>query len=118
MPDPALLSGLRVMIVEDEAMVSMMIEDMLGAIGCVVVTGKTAAVAVRNYNQRQLLAGNGAVLGRRQRHRTKLHLADRFSARRPHGCSEHRRTSFGRRRDQSESRCVDKRPRETKDRYE
>ena len=37
MPDPALLSGLRVMIVEDEAMVSMMIEDMLGAIGCVVV---------------------------------------------------------------------------------
>src|SRR6187200_2431178 len=37
MTDPATLKGLRVLVVEDEMMVSMLIEDMLGDLGCTVV---------------------------------------------------------------------------------
>jgi CheY-like chemotaxis protein len=37
MNDTAKLSGLRVLVVEDEMMVSMLIEDMLGDLGCTVV---------------------------------------------------------------------------------
>ena len=37
MTDPAKLQGLRVLVVEDEMMVSMLIEDMLSDLGCVVV---------------------------------------------------------------------------------
>lgn len=37
MTDLALLDGLRVLVVEDEMMVSMLIEDMLTDLGCVVV---------------------------------------------------------------------------------
>lgn len=38
------LSGLRVLLVEDEAMVAMMLEDMLGDLGCEIV-GPAASVA-------------------------------------------------------------------------
>jgi CheY-like chemotaxis protein len=37
MTDTAKLAGLRVLVVEDEMMVSMLIEDMLGDLGCAVV---------------------------------------------------------------------------------
>jgi CheY-like chemotaxis protein len=37
MTDTALLAGLRVLVVEDEMMVSMLIEDMLTDLGCLVV---------------------------------------------------------------------------------
>lgn len=37
MTTPAQLAGLRVLVVEDEMMVSMLIEDMLGDLGCHVV---------------------------------------------------------------------------------
>jgi CheY-like chemotaxis protein len=37
MTDTAKLAGLRVLVVEDEMMVSMLIEDMLSDLGCVVV---------------------------------------------------------------------------------
>jgi CheY-like chemotaxis protein len=37
MTDTALLAGLRVLVVEDEMMVSMLIEDMLSDLGCAVV---------------------------------------------------------------------------------
>jgi len=37
MTDTAKLAGLRVLVVEDEMMVSMLIEDMLGDLGCVVI---------------------------------------------------------------------------------
>ena len=37
MTDTALLAGLRVLVVEDETMVSMLIEDMLTDLGCLVV---------------------------------------------------------------------------------
>ncbi len=37
MTDPASLQGLRVLVVEDEMMVSMLIEDMLTDLGCIVV---------------------------------------------------------------------------------
>ena len=37
MPDTARLKGLRVLVVEDEMMVSMLIEDMLADLGCLVV---------------------------------------------------------------------------------
>jgi CheY-like chemotaxis protein len=37
MTDTALLAGLRVLVVEDEMMVSMLIEDMLNDLGCAVV---------------------------------------------------------------------------------
>ena len=37
MIDAAQLRGLRVLVVEDEMMVSMLIEDMLGDLGCIVV---------------------------------------------------------------------------------
>jgi len=37
MNDTARLKGLRVLVVEDEMMVSMLIEDMLGDLGCIVV---------------------------------------------------------------------------------
>lgn len=37
MTDAAHLNGLRVLVVEDEMMVSMLIEDMLGDLGCIVV---------------------------------------------------------------------------------
>jgi CheY-like chemotaxis protein len=37
MSDTAKLAGLRVLVVEDEMMVSMLIEDMLGDLGCVVI---------------------------------------------------------------------------------
>jgi CheY-like chemotaxis protein len=37
MNDTAKLDGLRVLVVEDEMMVSMLIEDMLGDLGCTVV---------------------------------------------------------------------------------
>ena len=37
MTDPAKLAGLRVLVVEDEMMVSMLIEDMLTDLGCTVV---------------------------------------------------------------------------------
>src|ERR1700744_4181422 len=37
MSEPADLKGLRVLVVEDEMMVSMLIEDMLGDLGCTVV---------------------------------------------------------------------------------
>ena len=37
MTDAALLAGLRVLVVEDEMMVSMLIEDMLTDLGCIVV---------------------------------------------------------------------------------
>jgi CheY-like chemotaxis protein len=37
MTDTAQLAGLRVLVVEDEMMVSMLIEDMLSDLGCVVV---------------------------------------------------------------------------------
>ena len=35
--DPAQLQGVRVLVVEDEALVSMLLEDMLGDLGCEVV---------------------------------------------------------------------------------
>ena len=37
MPDSANLAGLRVLVVEDEMMVAMLIEDMLSDLGCVVI---------------------------------------------------------------------------------
>jgi CheY-like chemotaxis protein len=37
MNDKTKLNGLRVLVVEDEMMVSMLIEDMLGDLGCIVV---------------------------------------------------------------------------------
>jgi CheY-like chemotaxis protein len=37
MTDKASLEGLRVLVVEDEMMVSMLIEDMLGDLGCTVI---------------------------------------------------------------------------------
>ncbi|WP_374572571.1 response regulator [Phenylobacterium sp. J367] len=37
MTDTAKLEGLRVLVVEDEMMVSMLIEDMLGDLGCTVI---------------------------------------------------------------------------------
>ena len=37
MPPPPLLQGLRLLVVEDEAMVAMLVEDMLTDLGCVVV---------------------------------------------------------------------------------
>jgi CheY-like chemotaxis protein len=37
MTDPANLAGLRVLVVEDEMMVSMLIEDMLTDLGCTVI---------------------------------------------------------------------------------
>src|SRR5436305_12924447 len=37
MTDTAVLAGLRVLVVEDEMMVSMLIEDMLSDLGCTVV---------------------------------------------------------------------------------
>jgi CheY-like chemotaxis protein len=37
MTDPANLAGLRVLVVEDEMMVSMLIEDMLSDLGCTVI---------------------------------------------------------------------------------
>ena len=37
MTDTAQLAGLRVLVVEDEMMVSILIEDMLGDMGCVVI---------------------------------------------------------------------------------
>jgi DNA-binding response OmpR family regulator len=37
MTDPAVLKGLRVLVVEDEMMVSMLIEDMLTDMGCTVM---------------------------------------------------------------------------------
>jgi CheY-like chemotaxis protein len=37
MTDPAKLAGLRVLVVEDEMMVSMLIEDMLSDLGCSVI---------------------------------------------------------------------------------
>ncbi len=42
MTDP-LLAGLRVLVVEDEAMISMMVEDQLDELGCVVV-GPAASI--------------------------------------------------------------------------
>lgn len=36
-PAPASLQGLRVLVVEDEALVSMLLEDLLGDLGCEVV---------------------------------------------------------------------------------
>src|SRR6202453_5268878 len=47
-------------------------------LGGITVARETSAIAVRDYDQRQPVAGDSAVLGRRQRHRTKLHLADRL----------------------------------------
>jgi hypothetical protein len=40
---PASLQGLRVLVVEDEMMVSMLIEDMLSDLGCIVVGPALAA---------------------------------------------------------------------------
>jgi CheY-like chemotaxis protein len=37
MPDNPILSGLRVLVVEDEALITMLIEDMLDELGCRVV---------------------------------------------------------------------------------
>ena len=37
MTDPLALQGLRVLVVEDEMMVSMLLEDMLADLGCLVV---------------------------------------------------------------------------------
>jgi CheY-like chemotaxis protein len=62
MTESPLLTGLRVLVVEDEAMVAMMIEDMLSDLGCVVmdVAGTVSrGVALANDPE---LALDGAIL--------------------------------------------------------
>jgi CheY-like chemotaxis protein len=44
MPDNPILSGLRVLVVEDEALITMLLEDMLDEFGCQVV-GPAATIA-------------------------------------------------------------------------
>ena len=55
MSDTVELAGLRVLVVEDEMMVSMLIEDMLGDLGCVVVgPASRLEEAVELANTREL----------------------------------------------------------------
>jgi CheY-like chemotaxis protein len=55
MTDPATLKGLRVLVVEDEMMVSMLIEDMLTDLGCTVI-GPAARL-----DEAMELAGKGGI---------------------------------------------------------
>ncbi len=51
MPDTSAFEGRRILVVEDEMMIAMLIEDMLGDLGCVVVGpahGLDAALALAN----------------------------------------------------------------------
>jgi CheY-like chemotaxis protein len=57
-PDP--LSGLRLLVVEDEALVAMALEDMLGDFGCVVVD--VAGTLARGVALAEKLAIDGAIL--------------------------------------------------------
>jgi CheY-like chemotaxis protein len=62
MPDPGKLAGLRVMVVEDEALVAMLVEDILIDLGCVVVgVAGTLAHGLTMANDRDL-AIDGAML--------------------------------------------------------
>ena len=57
-PDP--LTGLRLLVVEDEALVAMALEDMLGDLGCVVVD--VAGTLARGVALAEKLAIDGAIL--------------------------------------------------------
>ena len=62
MTESPLLTGLRVLVVEDEAMVAMMIEDMLSDLGCVVMdVAGTVSRGVALANDLDL-ALDGAIL--------------------------------------------------------
>jgi CheY-like chemotaxis protein len=62
MPDPEKLAGLRVLVVEDEALVAMLVEDFLTDLGCVVVgVAGTLAHGLTMANDRTL-AIDGAML--------------------------------------------------------
>ncbi|HEY0834592.1 MAG TPA: response regulator [Azospirillum sp.] len=73
------LSGLRVLLVEDEAMVAMMLEDMLGDFGCEIVGPAASVAAALDLAAREGI--DGAILDVNVGGETIYPVAEALSAR-------------------------------------
>lgn len=62
MVDAALLNGLRLLVVEDETMIAMMLEDMLDTLGCVVVDVAGTLSRGLDLADNEALSLDGAIL--------------------------------------------------------
>jgi CheY-like chemotaxis protein len=81
MTQVASLSGLRLLVVEDEAMIAMMLEDMLDAFGCVVVDVAGTLAKGLALVANESLSLDGAILDVNLGGETVYPVAERLAAR-------------------------------------
>jgi CheY-like chemotaxis protein len=77
----ASLSGLRLLVVEDEAMIAMMLEDMLDTFGCVVVDVAGTLARGMDLAANEALTLDGAILDVNLGGEAVYPVAERLSAR-------------------------------------
>lgn len=81
MNQAALLNGLRLLVVEDEAMIAMMLEDMLDAFGCIVVDVAGTLSKGMDLAANEALSLDGAILDVNLGGETVYPVAERLTAR-------------------------------------